>query len=110
MQLVFFAFFLIVSIVFNIRLRRMPTTSAHTYNSIWRKHLWALYISSALIMVRSVVRCVAYIQGFKGYINAHEVYLYVFDAVLMFGVMVIFNIYHPSEVQAMLRGVEELIL
>ena len=34
----------------------------------------------------------------------HEFFLYIFDAVLMFGVMVVFNVVHPSEVNALLKG------
>lgn len=42
--------------------------------------------------------------GNDGYLISHEVYLYVFDAMLMFLVMVIFAIVHPSEINAQLRG------
>jgi hypothetical protein len=55
-------------------------------------------------MVRSIFRVVEYLQGFSGYLLSHEVYLYVFDAVLMFCVMVIFNVVHPSEVVALVDG------
>lgn len=34
----------------------------------------------------------------------HEVFIYVFDYLLMFIVMVVFNIIHPSEIYAILRG------
>ena len=34
----------------------------------------------------------------------HEVFLYVFDATLMLGVVVLFNSVHPSEVKAGIRG------
>lgn len=49
-------------------------------------------------MVRSVFRVVEYLQGNAGYLLSHEVFLYIFDAVLMLGVMVLFNWVHPSEV------------
>jgi hypothetical protein len=42
--------------------------------------------------------------GNDGYLISHEVYLYIFDALLMFFVMVIFAIVHPSEINAELRG------
>ena len=35
---------------------------------------------------------------------SHEAFLYIFDAVLMFGVVLLFNIVHPSEINAWLRG------
>lgn len=55
-------------------------------------------------MIRSVFRVVEYLQGFSGYLLSHEVYLYIFDSVLMFFVMVIFNVVHPSEVVALVNG------
>lgn len=70
----------------------------------WRKHLIALYCASVLIMIRSVFRVVEYLQGFSGYLLSHEYYLYVFDAVLMLGVMGLFNVVHPSEVVALVKG------
>ena len=70
----------------------------------WRTHLVALYAASVLIMIRSVFRLVEYLQGFSGYLLSHEVFLYMFDALLMFCVMVLLNIVHPSEVVALVNG------
>lgn len=42
--------------------------------------------------------------GNDGYIISHEAYLYIFDALLMFMVMLIFAIVHPSEINAQLIG------
>lgn len=48
---------------------------------------------------------VEYIQGTEGVILSNEVYLYVFDGLLMFLVMVVFVVVHPSEVNCLLgRG------
>lgn len=52
----------------------------------------ALQASSGLIIVRSIVRLVEFIQGFDGYIISHEVFIYVFDALPMFLVTVAFCI------------------
>jgi hypothetical protein len=49
-------------------------------------------------MIRSIFRVVEYIGGNAGYLLSHEVYLYVFDALLMFLVMASFNWIHPSQV------------
>jgi len=43
-------------------------------------------------------------MGTNGYLLRHELFLYVFDAFLMLIVMVIYNLVHPSEVTAMLKG------
>ncbi|KAL2065261.1 hypothetical protein VTL71DRAFT_2930 [Oculimacula yallundae] len=103
-QIVFFGLFIVVASIFNFRMHRRPTEKAAERDGIWHKHLNVLYAVSALIMVRSVFRVVEYIQGNDGYLLRHEVYLYVFDAVLMLAVMVVFNFVHPSEVKACLRG------
>jgi hypothetical protein len=63
----------------------------------WQKHLLVLYFVSSLIMVRSVVRVIEYIQGNSGFILSHEAFLYIFDGFLMLTAIATFNIYHPSE-------------
>lgn len=64
----------------------------------WKHHLYVLYATSALILIRSIFRVAEYVQGNSGYLLSHEVYLYVFDAALMFIVMILFNWIHPSQV------------
>ncbi|KAG4431803.1 hypothetical protein IFR05_012711 [Cadophora sp. M221] len=103
-QILFFGLFIIVSFSFNVRMHRQPTEKATERHAVWHTHLNALYVASALIMVRSIFRVVEYIQGNDGYLLRHEVYLYVFDAVLMLAVMLVFNFMHPSEVKALLKG------
>lgn len=101
-QLVCFGLFMITSIAFNIALNRLPT-SASIENDAWKRHMRALYITSVLIMIRSLFRVVEYIQGFDGYLLSHEVYLYALDAALMFIVLVLFNWYHPGQITALLK-------
>ena len=43
-------------------------------------------------------------MGNDGFLLRNEVFLYVFDAVLMLGVMVLVNLVHPGEIAAMIRG------
>ena len=54
-------------------------------------------------MIRSVFRVVEYVQGNDGSLLGSEVYLYVFDAVLMFAVVAGFNIIHPGQIGSLLR-------
>ena len=103
-QILFFGFFVIVALVFNLRINKAPTARSASQNIPWKKHIHALYYASALIMLRSVFRVVEYAQGNAGYIISHEVFLYIFDSVLMLGVMILFNIVHPSEICALIRG------
>lgn len=63
-----------------------------------QRQMYALYTASALIMIRSIFRVVEYVQGNNGFLLRREVFLYLFDALLMLIVMVIFNWVHPAEV------------
>lgn len=65
--------------------------------------MYMLYATSGLILVRSAFRVVEYIMGNNGFLLRREVFLYVFDALLMFAVMALFNWIHPSEVVALYR-------
>jgi hypothetical protein len=49
-------------------------------------------------MFRSIFRVVEYLQGNNGFLLRHEYFLYIFDALLMFIVMIIFNWIHPAEI------------
>ncbi|KAL1614525.1 hypothetical protein SLS54_009699 [Diplodia seriata] len=97
-QLLFFGLFMIVAAIFHIRILRVPTATADALTVPWRRFLVVLYVASALIMVRSVFRVVEYIQGSEGYLMSKEMFIYIFDASLMFLTMVIFNIWHPSRI------------
>jgi hypothetical protein len=110
-QIVFFGFFVLTAALFHIRLNRSQAKGAspsssptRTANNPWRKHMIALYITSVLILVRSIFRVVEFLQGFDGYLMRYEIYLYIFDSVLMLGVMVVMNWFHPSQVAALIRG------
>ncbi|OGE49975.1 hypothetical protein PENARI_c019G09408 [Penicillium arizonense] len=104
-QIIFFGFFLISALVFQRRIRADSAASAVADQYPWRKHMWALHSSSILVLIRSVVRVVEYVQGTYGYVMGHEAFIYVFDGLLMFALMVIFVVVHPSEVNYLLgRG------
>lgn len=95
-QIVFFGIFIVVMSVFQYRISQRPSPAAMHYRyqpsstRNWQMILVILMICSVLIFVRSVVRCVEYAQGNDGYIISHEVFLYVFDGLLMFLNMVVF--------------------
>lgn len=99
-QLAFFGFFVAAAGLFHARLERYgPASASVDLRALpWKRHLVALYVSSGLILVRSVFRVIEYLMGNAGYLLKHEIFLYIFDAVLMFAVMVVFNFVHPSEV------------
>ena len=98
-QIVIFGFFVVVSVLFNVRLARAPTIPSARGDVPWKRHLAMLYVASGLILVRSVFRVVEYLQGNKGYLISHEIFLYIFDAVLMAGVMAIFAIWYVGDLE-----------
>ncbi|KAJ5934302.1 hypothetical protein N7466_003849 [Penicillium verhagenii] len=104
-QIIFFGFFTITAVVWQARVAKTPSTRSLELENIWPRHMNALYIASILILIRSVVRVVEYIQGYSGYLMKHEVFIYVFDALLMFCVMMVLQYSHPSEINCLLgRG------
>lgn len=48
-------------------------------------------------------RVIEYILGNAGYLLEHEVFLYVFDAALVFTVMVILNVSHLGDIAILLK-------
>lgn len=97
-QLIFFGIFVVVALVFHRRIHNEPTSASLKIRSPWKKLLVALYVSSALIMVRSVFRVAEYITGEDGVLMSNEAYIYVFDATLMLIVTAMFNVFHPSAI------------
>ncbi|KAH0538387.1 hypothetical protein FGG08_005036 [Glutinoglossum americanum] len=55
-----------------------------------------LYVSSVLILVRSIYRTVEFFEGYTGYIYRTEPFFWVFEASLMFINSVVLNIWHPA--------------
>jgi hypothetical protein len=119
LQLAFFGFFCVVAGLFHFRLNKERRTSytgsghsrarSNSSNTPmassdgishlpWERHMYTLYTASGLIMFRSIFRVIEYVQGNNGYLLRHEIFLYIFDALLMFIVMVLFNVVHPAEV------------
>jgi hypothetical protein len=104
-QIIFFGFFIISAVMFQARITKTPSGRSTELASLWRRHLTALYITGALILVRSIIRVVEYIQGYDGYLMKEEVFIYVFDGLLMFVAMLVLHYFHPSEINCLIgRG------
>ncbi|CEI63615.1 unnamed protein product [Fusarium venenatum] len=97
-QLVACRLFLIVTTTFHRRMVCRPSVASETISLPWKQFLSVLYAVLVLILVRCIFRAVEYLQGQDGYLITHEIWLYIFDALLMFGVMIILNVYHPSRI------------
>jgi hypothetical protein len=99
-----FTCFILVALTFDYRIRNRPTESSRHTSSDWNIDLRVLYCGTVLIFIRSVFRLIEYAQGNSGWLISHEWTLYFFDSTLMFVVLVIFNVWHPSHLQALLTG------
>ncbi|CAI7616806.1 unnamed protein product [Penicillium viridicatum] len=96
-SLVVFAFFILIAAKFHRRLLQMPTAFLHQNPDLpWQRYMWAIYISCFALMVRNLVRTIQFGAGQKTEVNTKEVYIYVFDAFLMFFTMLVLTIYHPG--------------
>lgn len=107
-QIVIFGFFVATSVVFHRRLAREPPTHNANGSPVvpWKRHLSVLYLVSTLILVRNILRVVEYIQGNDGYLISHEIFLYIFDAILMAGMMTIIFFFYPGELDRAVRPVD----
>jgi hypothetical protein len=50
-----------------------------------------------LLIIRSVVRSVEFLQGSDGFVITHEIFIYLFDATLVFIAMTALLVVHPGE-------------
>lgn len=101
-QLSFFAVFLLSAGLFQRRMRKQPTEESQIVP--WTKHMLAMYFVSVLIVIRNIYRVIEFLQGINGYLMSHEVFLYIFDSVLMLFVMITMNVIHPSEIRSYQKG------
>ena len=106
LQLVWFAFFVVVAFMFHRAMRLVPTESANRPDIRWETYLFNLYFVSLLIMIRSLARAIEFIQGSSSPIQRFEVLFYIFDAVLMLISVLYLHWKHPSEIGLLLRGEE----
>ncbi|KAI1802500.1 RTA1 like protein [Daldinia bambusicola] len=97
-QILFFGFFMVVTFVFHRRISKKPTRNALALPTPWRKLILVLYLSSTLIMIRSVYRVVEYVLGSDGELLSKEAYLYCLDALPMLVVALAYIWFHPSRV------------
>jgi len=113
-QLAIFGFFIVTTIIFNVRQRKASShygspgemSSSGDEGSFqktaipWQRHLTVLYTVSVIIVIRSIFRVVEYLQGNGGYLISHEIFLYIFDALLMAIVMAVFLVFYVDDLDA----------
>lgn len=103
-QLIFFSFYIITAALFHRKMSAYPTGASFSTQISWRKYLFTLYFVSVLVMLRSIFRVAEYVQGSEGELLRHEVYLFAFDATLMWILMVVLNVVHPGEISEALMA------
>lgn len=96
-QIFFFGFFVIAAVTFHVRILRSPTALSSSHGIRWRSNLGVLYLSSGIILVRSIFRIVEYLMGSSGFLLEHEYMHYIFDTLLMLAVVSIFVWRHPAK-------------
>lgn len=104
LQIMLFCVFLVVGAVFAGRMSKMQKSYSgrSAANSLpWLAMLRMLFGVSGLILLRNVFRVIEYIMGQDGYLLAHEWSLYLFDALPMLGVMVVFLSWYPTQLYVM---------
>lgn len=94
-QLIFFAFFLYVSVTFQ---RRLHNAHLNIIGGPWKRLLHILFLVSALVIGRCVFRIIEYVAGTDGYVYTHEFFMYIFDMIPMFFVQAIFHFVHPGKI------------
>ncbi|KAJ8060108.1 hypothetical protein OCU04_011718 [Sclerotinia nivalis] len=107
-QLVFLVIFVFTVAKFQYNISRNPfqrlSTSTIPKSSRadipYKKHLVALYIASALIAIRSVIRLIENLTGTTGFIQSKEMIFITFDGTFMLNMMFLFHSIHPSEISA----------
>ncbi|KAH7024096.1 RTA1 like protein-domain-containing protein [Ilyonectria destructans] len=97
-QIIFFGLFIVTTIIFHRRINAGPTEKSMTLTVPWRRLLTVLYVTSLLILIRSIFRVIEYVMGHDGVLQSKEVYIYLFDILLMSAVAVTFNWFHPSKI------------
>lgn len=103
LQLIWFGLFVVVTLIFHRRMMLSPTARSYQPDIKWKSYLHALYVASALIIVRNIFRLIEYCQGGNGYLLTTEVFVYCLDALPMFLVVAWFLWKYPGEISGLLR-------
>lgn len=99
-QLFFFGFFLIISLVFWKRMHSSPKSFlVPQYGKYsWLALLKLLLSAAVIVILRCIFRVIEFSQGHDGYLASHEVYMYLFDTAPMFAVQIMFHVVYAADV------------
>ncbi|EAW17804.1 RTA1 domain-containing protein [Aspergillus fischeri NRRL 181] len=95
--LVVFGVFVWVAAAFHRRLDAEPTAVVRECPRLgWKRYMWAIYVSCGMLMVRNLVRTVQFGSRKGSALNTEEAFIYVFDAALMAGSILVLVVWHPG--------------
>lgn len=95
--LVVFGVFVWVAAAFHRRLDAEPTAVVRECPRLrWKKYMWVIYVSCGMLMVRNLVRTVQFGSRKGSALNTEEAFIYVFDAALMAGSILVLIVWHPG--------------
>ncbi|KAJ5813577.1 RTA1 like protein-domain-containing protein [Penicillium pulvis] len=98
LQIIVFTFFIVCCGIFNKRMRAYVAESCPVIHLPWQSCINMLYMTSTTVLVRNIYRVVEFVMqsvNKDGYLVITEWPLYVFDASLMFLLMVAFYLWYP---------------
>ncbi|SPJ81554.1 related to 7-aminocholesterol resistance protein [Fusarium torulosum] len=95
-QLGALSIFILTSLYLYIRVRQETGPFLDSSLVRWRRYFRTIEAVTTIMIIRSIVRAVEYLQGPDGFVLGHEVFIYLFDASLMFLVMLLFLVIHPG--------------
>lgn len=96
-QFVALTFFVVQCIIVHQGINRNPSVSVQSLSSVnWEVHFWLAELVIVLTIVRSIVRAIEFLQGAGGFVISHEIFIYLFDAAIMWLVMMMFLLVHPG--------------
>lgn len=96
-QLVALSFFILTCGYVHRRIKHDPSgLPRDELAETWQRNFFTIEAVTFLILMRSIVRSVEFLQGNDGIVSSHEAFIYVFDATPMFMVMVMFLVVYPG--------------
>jgi hypothetical protein len=105
-QIIMFGLFAATAVIFQRRINRRPTVESNSSSIPWKQSMRMLFVVSGLIMVRSMFRVIEYAMGNDGFLLRHEWPIYIFDAVLMVTVIIVYYLWYPTWFVPEKRGTE----
>ena len=106
--IVFVGFVLLVAVI-QRRMQREPTdVLIENHGLRWRRYMGVIYVACLAIMVRNLVRTVQFGSGHGSPLNTKEMYIYVFDAFLMFLAMAVLVGAHPGKLVKKVRRLNKV--